>query len=159
MVSFATLAFLRQTLRHFFVVDAVSSLDHLCFLPLCSTTNGPWQAGWITRFGPNERNFHSCRQPSDANSTAMRLPTSLRGSFNYFTGTGSAPLPPSLASVHRASVCLSPLPPSFCAPLIARRRWCREPCAGPEEDVGRRRGGVYFPSVLPLPHSLLLLFS
>jgi hypothetical protein len=36
--------------------------------------------------------------------------------------------PPSLASVH-LSPSVSPSPLSLC-PLIARRRWCREPCAG-----------------------------
>jgi hypothetical protein len=53
--------------------------------------------------------------------------------------------------------------------LIARRRWCREPCAEAGGGCGaaacgwwsreERRGGVYFPSILPRPHSLLLLFS
>jgi hypothetical protein len=96
---------------------------------------------------------HSCRQTSDA----PHLP--------------------------HLSVFPSSLSLSLC-PLIARRRWCREPCAGLEGDVGlrvveqggarrrrrveveerragprRRRGGVYSPSILPLPHSLLLHFS
>jgi hypothetical protein len=82
---------------------------------------------------------------------------------------------PSLASLRAAapaSVASLPLLPlsvpvdSAAAVVPGALRWGRRRTWGcglwVVEQGGarrRRRGGVYFPSILPLPHSLLLLFS
>jgi hypothetical protein len=80
-------------------------------------------------------NGPSCSRETSRRRSASHLPHS---------PPCAPPHPPPPRRAVRLSLSLpqSPLPPLSLCPLVARRRWCREPCAGAGGGRGAAGGGA-----------------